>query len=126
MNADTTVLEASLGWAIAKSRRAGGKKEGGFPGADVHLRQGREGVQKKLHGLVGEENVPIRHDSPLLAEDKDVGVVTSGTVSPTLQKPIMLGYVRSGAGENLFAVVRGAKRPVKLAKLPFVPKRFKK
>ena len=126
MNADTTVLEASLGWAIAKSRRAGGKKEGGFPGADVYLRQGREGVQKNLQGLVGEENVPIRHDSPLVAEDRDVGVVTSGTVSPTLQKPIMLGYVRSGAGENLFAVVRGAKRPVKLAKLPFVPKRFKK
>jgi aminomethyltransferase len=126
MNADTTVLEASLGWAIAKSRRAGAKKEGGFPGAEVYLRQGREGVKKKLQGLIGEENVPIRHDSPLVGEDKDVGVVTSGTVSPTLQKPIMLGYVRSGAPENLFAVVRGAKRPVKLAKLPFVPKRFKK
>jgi aminomethyltransferase len=126
MNPDTTLLEASLGWAVARSRRTGGAKAGGFPGAEVYLRQARDGVPKKLHGLVGEENVPIRHDSPLLAEDKDVGVVTSGTVSPTLQKPIMLGYVRSGASENLFAVVRGAKRPVKLAKLPFVPKRFKK
>ena len=51
MNADTTVLEASLGWAIAKSRREGG----GFPGAETYLRQAREGVRKKLHGLVGEE-----------------------------------------------------------------------
>ena len=126
MNADTTVLEASLGWAIAKSRRAAGKKEGGFPGAEVYLRQAREGVQKKLHGLVGEENVPIRHDSPLVdAQGAEVGVVTSGTVSPTAQKPIMLGYVRTGAPENLFAVVRNARRPVKLAKLPFVPKRYK-
>jgi hypothetical protein len=37
----------------------------------------------------------------------------------------MLGYVRSGAPADLFAVVRGARRPVKLAKLPFVPKRYK-
>jgi len=51
--------------------------------------------------------------------------VTSGTVSPSTQKPIMLGYVRAGAPENLFAVVRGARRPVKIAKLPFVPKRYK-
>jgi aminomethyltransferase len=126
MNAETTVLEASLGWAIARSRRAGGNKEGGFPGADVYLRQARDGVQKKLHGLVGEENVPIRHDSQLVTSDgAEAGVVTSGTVSPSTQKPIMLGYVRTGAPENLFAVVRGARRPVKIANLPFVPKRYK-
>ena len=126
MNADTTVLEASLGWAIAKSRRAGGKKAGGFPGADAYLRQARDGVQQKLQGLIGEENVPIRHDSPLVAGDgSDVGVVTSGTVSPSMQKPIMLGYVRTGAPEDLFAVVRGARRPVRIASLPFVPKRYK-
>ena len=122
MNAETTVLEASLGWAIAKSRRA----NGGFPGAETYLRQARDGVQKKLHGLVGEENVPIRHDSPLVSADgSEVGVVTSGTISPSTQKPIMLGYVKSGAPENLFAMVRGARRPVKIAKLPFVPKRYK-
>lgn len=126
MNAGTTVLEASLGWAIAKSRRADGKKAGGFPGADAYLRQARDGVQKKLQGLVGEENVPIRHDSPLVAGDgSEVGVVTSGTVSPSTQKPIMLGYLRTGAPEDLFAVVRGARRPVRIAKLPFVPKRYK-
>jgi aminomethyltransferase len=126
MNADTTVLEASLGWAIARARRAGGKKEGGFPGADVYLRQARDGVQKKLQGLVGEENVPIRHDSQLVdAQGSEAGVVTSGTVSPSTQKPIMLGYVHTGAPENLFALVRGARRPVKIAKLPFVPKRYK-
>src|SRR5205085_9721501 len=111
-----------LGWAIAKSRR----QSGGFPGAEVYLRQARDGVQKKLHGLVGEENVPIRHDSPLVdAQGTEVGVVTSGTVSPSTQKPIMLGYVRTGAPETLFAVVRGARRPVKVTKLPFVPKRYK-
>ena len=48
MDADTTVMEASLGWAIARSRRAGGAKQGGFPGADVYLRQAREGTARKL------------------------------------------------------------------------------
>ena len=124
MDENTTALEASLGWAIARSRRAGGKKEGGFPGADVHLRQQ---PAKRLVGLVGEEPVPIRHGSALIDDQKaEVGVITSGTVSPTTQRAIMLGYVRNGAPENLFAMVRGAQRPVKITKLPFVPKRYKR
>ncbi|HEY5900763.1 MAG TPA: glycine cleavage system aminomethyltransferase GcvT [Burkholderiales bacterium] len=126
MDAQTTVLEASLGWAIAKSRRAGGAKQGGFPGAEVYLRQLREGVKRKLVGLIGEEAVPIRHGADLVAKDgSKAGVVTSGTVSPSLQKPIMLGYVPPNVSTELFAVVRGAQRPVRIAKLPFVPKRYK-
>jgi aminomethyltransferase len=128
MDANTTVLEASLGWAIAPSRRAGGKKEGGFSGADVYLRQAREGTSHKLVGLVGDEAVPIRHGAALLDSDnKDVGVVTSGTVSPSTQRAIMLARVDVKALEKaLFASVRGTPRPVRIAKLPFVPKRYKK
>jgi aminomethyltransferase len=126
MDASTTALEASLGWAIARSRRAGGKKEGGFPGADVYLRQAREGTARRLVGLVGEEAAPIRHGASLVdAEGDETGVVTSGTVSPSTQRAIMLGYVAS-QDAALFAVVRGARRPVRIASLPFVPKRYKK
>jgi aminomethyltransferase len=126
MDVGTTALEAGLGWAIAKSRRAGGARQGGFPGAEIYLKQSREGVGRKLTALVGEEAVPIRHGSALVNSDgKEVGTVTSGTVSPTLQRPIMLAYVRTDATGELFAVVRGARRPVTVAKLPFVPKRYK-
>jgi aminomethyltransferase len=126
MDADTTAVDTSLGWAIAASRRAGGKKEGGFPGADVYLRQTREGADRRLVGLIGDEPVPIRHGATLVdSENKEVGIVTSGTVSPSTQRAIMLGYVKSSS-ENLFAVVRGARRPVRVSKLPFVPKRYKK
>jgi aminomethyltransferase len=126
MDADTTVMEASLGWAIARSRRAGGAKSGGFPGADVYLRQAREGTARKLRGLEGEEPVPVRHGAPLLdSNGRQVGMVTSGTISPSTQRAIMLGYVGS-TEQKLFASVRGAPRPVRIAPLPFVPKRYKK
>ena len=128
MDASTTVMEASLGWAIARSRRAGGKKEGGFPGAGVYLQQLLDGTPRRLVGLVGEEPVPVRHGAALVDGDgSEAGVVTSGTVSPSTQRAIMLGYVDSRFGNDaaLFAVVRDARRPVRITKLPFVPKRYK-
>ena len=128
MDANVTVLEASLGWAVARSRRAGGKKQGGFPGAQVYLRQTREGVDHRLVGLVGEEAVPVRHGAQVVtADDAEAGLVTSGTVSPSTGKAIMLASLRSqyAADTKLAAVVRGTPRPVRIAKLPFVPKRYK-
>src|SRR3989475_6538852 len=65
----TAGRDASLGWAIARSRRAGGKKEGGFPGAEGYLGQQREGVSRRLVGLVGEEAVPVRHGASLVVAD---------------------------------------------------------
>jgi aminomethyltransferase len=127
MDAGTTAVEASLGWAIVRSRRAGGRKEGGFPGADVYLREAREGTARRLVGLVGEEPVPIRHGSSIVSGKSEAGVVTSGTVSPSTQRAIMLGYIGvKFLDRELAAVVRGAARPVRVAKLPFVPKRYKK
>jgi aminomethyltransferase len=126
MDASATAVEASLGWAIAPSRRGGGKKQGGFPGAEVYLRQAREGANRRLVGLIGEEPVPIRHGAALVGpENKELGIVTSGTVSPSTQRAIMLGYLGSNPQE-VFAVVRGARRRVRIARLPFVPKRYKR
>lgn len=129
MDSNTTLLEASLGWAIARSRRAGGKKEGGFPGAGVYLQQLRDGTTRRLVGLAGDEAVPIRHGAELVTSDgANAGVVRSGTISPSTQKAIMLGYVNAALREDsrLFAVVRDARRPVRIMKLPFVPKRYKR
>jgi aminomethyltransferase len=122
MDADTTPLEAGLGWAIAPSRRPGGAKEGGFPGAASYRRQDR-----RLVGLVGDEPAPIRHGAPLFVAEEQAGLVTSGTVSPSTQRAIMLGYVGTKfLDQALCAVVRDARRPVRITKLPFVPKRYKK
>jgi len=128
MDENTTAVEANLGWAVARSRRAGGGKEGGFPGAAVYFEEAKNGTGRRLVGLTGEDPVPIRHGAPIIGpEDAEVGIVTSGTVSPSTQRAIMLGYVEvQHLAGPLFASVRGAPRPVHVSDLPFVPKRYKK
>jgi aminomethyltransferase len=129
MDESTTVIEASLGWAVARSRRARGAKQGGFPGAEVTLREAASGTARRLIGLLGEEPVPVRHGATLLdAGEREVGIVTSGTVSPSTQRAVMLAYLASSHGRDapLYAFVRGKRRPVRLASLPFVPKRYKR
>jgi len=129
MDESTTVIEASLGWAVARSRRAGGAKQGAFPGAAVYLREAASGTARRLVGLVGEEPVPVRHGATLLdATEREVGIVTSGTVSPSTQRAVMLAYLASSHDRDapLYALVRGRRRPVRLASLPFVPKRYKR
>ena len=93
------------------------------------LREARDGVRRKLVGLVGVEAVPVRSGAELVdANGRMVGTVTSGTVSPTLGRPVMLAYVETAlaADVEVFAVVRGKRYPVRRAVLPFVAKRYKR
>lgn len=129
MTAESTVCTAGLGWAIARARRAGGAKVGGFPGAETTLREARAGTARRLVGLVGIEPVPVRSGAQIVAADgAPRGVVTSGTVSPTLGKPVMLASLDTdlAAETSLFAVVRAKRHPVARTALPFVPKRYKR
>lgn len=123
----TTPVEAALTFAIPKSRRAGGAKAGGFPGADAVLGQLQAGARRKLVGLTSDEAVPIRtHAAIVDAADTAIGEVTSGTVSPSLGKPVMLAYLDTAADGPLRAVVRDRRPAVQRAGLPFVPKRYKR
>ncbi len=125
----TTPVEAGLAFAIPKSRRTGGAKAGGFPGAATVLAQLADGPARRLVGLVSADAIPIRaHAAILDASDAPVGEVTSGTVSPTLGRPVMLALVATAAldGRPLRASVRDRRPSVEVAKLPFVPKRYKR
>ena len=132
MDAQTSVCAASLGWAIPRARRAGGSKEGGYPGAEATLREAASGCARGLVGLAGADPVPVRHGAKIVdAEGAERGIVTSGTVSPSLGKPVMLARVDRSlaadtANEALFALVRGKRHAVVRAPLPFVPKRYKR
>jgi len=122
----TSPVEAGLSFAIPKSRRAGGALAGGFPGAATVLAQLAQGPSRKLVGLISPDSIPIRsHASLLDANGAIAGEVTSGTVSPTLGKPIMLAYVNEGA-QPVQAAVRDRRPAVSTVPLPFVPKRYKR
>ena len=127
---DTTPVEAVLGFAIAKSRRVDGARFAGFPGAEVVLGQLEHGAPRRLTGLVADSNVPVRAHSVIVDEQGDaVGEVTSGTVSPTLGKPIMLAYLPPALSRDdspLQAKVRDRLIPLQRVKLPFVEKRYKR
>jgi len=132
IDATTTPVESGLAFAIPKSRRTGGAKASGFPGAPTILTQLAEGTPRRLVGLVSHEQVPIRAHAAIVApDDRPVGEVTSGTVSPTLGHPVMLARVDRGALDDavrapLRAVVRDKRPGVMPTPLPFVPKRYKR
>lgn len=128
----TTPIEASLAWAIQKARREGGSREGGYPGADIVLRQAREGVSRKRVGLMAEGRAPVRAGAKLFADaegTKEIGVVTSGAFGPTVNAPVAMGYVATEFADvdtALFAELRGKFVPVHIRAMPFVAPGFKR
>ena len=124
----TTPVEGSLVWALSKARRADGKRPGGFPGADVILRQLTDGVARKRVGLQVKDRLPVREGAEIVdANGVVVGKVTSGGFGPTVNGPVAMGYVttaHAAVGTALQAIVRGKPVPVEVAKTPFVPQRY--
>ncbi|MBE4578856.1 glycine cleavage system protein T [Vibrio navarrensis] len=125
----TTPVEASLLWGIQKVRRTGGEREGGFPGADIILKQiESKDVSRKRVGLVGLTKAPVREGAELFdADGNKVGVVTSGTAGPSAGKPVSMAYLRADLteiGTEVFAEVRGKLLPMAVEKMPFVPQRY--
>ena len=125
---ETTPVEAGIAWSISKARRAGGAREGGFPGAEVILGQLSDGVSRRRVGLRPEGRAPVREGAPLLDESgATVGQVTSGAFGPSVGAPVAMGYVEAGlakAGSALSAEVRGKALPVTVARMPFVEQRY--
>ncbi|WP_339079900.1 glycine cleavage system aminomethyltransferase GcvT [Pseudomonas sp. TMP9] len=128
MSTGVTPIEASLLWAISKSRRDGGARAGGFPGAARIFAQQQQGVASKRVGLLPQERVPVREGAEIVDADGNmIGTVSSGGFGPTLGAPVAMGYVQSShiaLGTELWAMVRGKRVAMKVAKTPFVPQRY--
>jgi len=128
IDTSTTPIEASLLWAITKSRRSGGERAGGFPGDEIILQQIANGVARKRVGIAPQGKVPVRGGAEITnADGIQVGTITSGSFGPTLGAPVAMGYVETPyakADTDLTAMVRGKPQPVKVAKTPFVPQRY--
>ncbi len=135
---DTTPVEAGLSWTVAKARRSQGERAGGFPGSDIVLAQISGQVCRRLVGLQPLGKAPVREGAALEnGNGRTVGTVTSGGFSPSLDKPVCLGYVDlqyaeaahadTGHGPErvaLHAVVRNRRLPVRVTRLPFVKRNY--
>jgi len=127
----THPVEANLLWAMQKVRRAGGAREGGFPGATKILAaladSTRAGGRKRV-GLIALERVPVRDHTELQdGKGNRIGEVTSGLLGPTIDKPVAMGYVDtafSALGTQVVAIVRGKPVPMAVSAMPFVPTNY--
>ena len=124
----TTPVEAGLAWAIQKVRRAGGARAGGYPGANVIDGQLASGVSTRRVGLVGQERVPVREGAPIVdAQGRKLGQVTSGTLGPTVNRPIAIAYLAADHAmpdREVYAQVRGKNLPMRVSVMPFAPHRY--
>ncbi|HVB89723.1 MAG TPA: glycine cleavage system aminomethyltransferase GcvT [Beijerinckiaceae bacterium] len=124
IDATTTPIEAGLGWAIPRRRRIGG----GFPGADRIRQELERGPARRRVGLALNGRRPAREGAEITTlSGSPLGRVTSGGFSPTLERPIAMGYVaaeHAAPGEALIVRVRGTELPATVTPLPFVPHRY--
>jgi len=112
---ETNPLEARMSWVTRLDK-------GDFLGRDALLRVKNEGLTRRLVGLELEGRVFPRQGYPILHEEREVGKVSSGTVAPSLNIPIALGYVPSelaAVGTTLQVDCRGRLAEGAVVRLPF-------
>ncbi len=115
LDENTTPLEAGLSFAVDL-----GKSE--FTGKKALEEQRASGINKTLSGFEVLDKAIARQGCVLFSEGKKIGSVTSGTFSPTLKKPLFMGYVEPGSllpDGKVSVQIRGKLYPAKKVKLPF-------
>ena len=116
INDETTPLEGGLGWLVHLD------KVPEFVGRDVLAKQKADGVSRRLVGLQLEGRNIARHDYPIVKNKETVGIVTSGTLSPTLGYPVALAYVpvdMAKVGTVVDVQIRQKTVPATVVKRPF-------
>lgn len=115
MDETTTPLEAGLGWVVKLGK-------GDFIGRDALLKQKQNGLKRMLAGFEVLDRAPARDGYPVAIGAEQVGVVTSGSPAPFLNKNIGLAYLPTeyaAVGTDLFVVIRGRNVPARVVDTPF-------
>jgi aminomethyltransferase len=113
-----TPWEADLGWIVKL-------KKGDFVGREALERQKREGIERKLAGFEMVDRGIARHGYPAQTA-AGPGIVTSGTHSPTLRKPIGLARLPAAAtavGAEFDVDIRGRRARARVVETPFYKRR---
>lgn len=111
---NTTPLEAGIGWCVKMDK-------GDFIGKEALIKQKTEGLKRKLVSFEMIDKAIPRHGYKIFVEGKEVGTVTSGNYSPSVEKYIGLGYVETPftkIGQEIDIDIRGMKKAL-IVKSPF-------
>jgi aminomethyltransferase len=126
MDINKSPVEANLKWAISKNRII----SGGFIGFEKIKSQIEEGVSKVRVGIKPDGRIIAREKTIIFSEDnKNIGVVTSGTFGPSVQGPVAMGYIKNAFSKintKVFLEVRGKKYSASISNLPFYKKNYVK
>jgi aminomethyltransferase len=112
----TNPFEANLGRVVKL------EKAGDFVGKAALEKVARDGVARRLVGLMVRGRGIARHGYPVFAGERRSGIVTSGTVSPTVGQAIAMAYVATAdavPGTMLDVEIRGQRVPAEVVPLPF-------
>lgn len=123
LNPESSAIGAGLAFAFGKRRRA----EGGFIGAERIQRDLADRPAQRRVGLAIEGRMPAREGAVIFVGEKRAGVITSGGFSPSLERPIAMGWVDAALAEPGTAVeieVRGKRIAATVTPMPFVPHKY--
>jgi len=124
LDAQTSPIEAGLGFAISPRRR----DEGGFPGFDRIRKELDLGPLVRRVGVAVDGRQPVREHALVVdRQGEEIGRVTSGGFSPSLEAPIAMAYVPAAfaaAGTPLQLSQRGKLFDARVVPMPFVPHRY--
>ena len=112
-------LEADLAWVVKINK-------GNFIGKEALLKKKEQGTEFKRVGLEMQEEGIARAEYPLYQGEQKIGWIASGTYSPSLDKNIACGYVRSELakiGNEILVDIRGKKKLAKVVAIPFYKKK---
>jgi aminomethyltransferase len=128
LTAEIDPVQAGLAWSIARARRPGGARPGGFPGAEVIFRRMAEGTPRRRVGLTVEGKRPVREGQRVVdGQGRQVGEVCSACYGASVGGPIAMAYVQRESAEPgtaLAVEVRGKPQPVTVTRMPFTPQRY--
>jgi aminomethyltransferase len=116
MDESVTPLQCGLGWTVAWD-----PEQRHFIGREAVQQQRENGVAEKVVGLVLDQRNVLRSGYQVFGEDDQLlGVLTSGTFSPTISKPIGMARVSKDIGTQVMVEIRGKKIPARVVKPVFV------
>jgi aminomethyltransferase len=120
LNETITPIEAGLQWLFKKGHSD-------FPGAEKILAQWQTGAERVRIGLLVDGRIPVREGCEIIHQGQQIGYVTSGSFSPSLNRPVAMALLDrrfAGLGTTLTAMVRNSPISVTVSPLPFVPHRY--